>query len=83
MPANAAPLDRARRMRLFATSLLGAMAAVFVAALRLEATVDPAWAYLRAFAEAAMVGGLADWFAVTANQSASPPTIAASANARR
>ncbi|MES1199635.1 MAG: DUF445 domain-containing protein [Pseudomonadota bacterium] len=26
----------------------------------------PAWAYVRAFAEAAMVGGLADWFAVTA-----------------
>jgi uncharacterized membrane-anchored protein YjiN (DUF445 family) len=66
VPANAAPVDRARRMRLFATALLGAMAVVFVIALRLEATVDPAWAYLRAFAEAAMVGGLADWFAVTA-----------------
>lgn len=26
----------------------------------------PAWGYLHAFAEAAMVGGLADWFAVTA-----------------
>src|SRR3546814_5550563 len=26
----------------------------------------PVWGFLRAFAEAAMVGGLADWFAVTA-----------------
>ena len=56
MPANAAPVDRARRMRLFATALLGAMAVVFVAALRLdskvavapraqlaEAAVDPAF----------------------------------------
>jgi uncharacterized membrane-anchored protein YjiN (DUF445 family) len=66
VPRTAAPTDRARRMRVAATSLLGAMAVVFVAALRLETTVDPAWGYLRAFAEAAMVGGLADWFAVTA-----------------
>ena len=28
--------------------------------------VHPAWGYAHAFAEAAMVGGLADWFAVTA-----------------
>ena len=28
--------------------------------------IIPAWSYVRAFAEAAMVGGLADWFAVTA-----------------
>jgi uncharacterized membrane-anchored protein YjiN (DUF445 family) len=59
------PVDRARRMRLTATALLVAMAAIYFAALRLQA-IDPAWSYLRAFAEAAMDGGLADWFAVTA-----------------
>ena len=52
-------------MRTTATALLGAMALVYLAALRLEHAA-PAWGYLRAFAEAAMVGGLADWFAVTA-----------------
>ena len=53
-------------MRATATALLGAMALVYLAALRLEHAVAPGWGYLRAFAEAAMVGGLADWFAVTA-----------------
>ncbi len=57
--------DPARQMRLFATILLLLMAALFLAARQLE-PIDPAWGYLRAFAEAAMVGGLADWFAVTA-----------------
>ena len=54
-----------RRMRLVATGLLVAMAAVFLATRPLE-PLHPAWGFLRAFAEAAMVGGLADWFAVTA-----------------
>lgn len=58
--------DPARRMRRFATALLVAMAAVFLLAHHLEGAVDPRWGYLRAFAEAAMVGGMADWFAVTA-----------------
>jgi uncharacterized membrane-anchored protein YjiN (DUF445 family) len=60
-----ARIDRARRMRRTATGLLVLMAAVFVAALQLD-NGHPAWGYLIAFAEAAMVGGLADWFAVTA-----------------
>jgi len=59
------PEDRARTMRQFATALLLAMAVVYVVATRL-ATGNPAWDWPRAFAEAAMVGGLADWFAVTA-----------------
>jgi len=59
------PKDRARRMRLTATLLLVAMAGVFVCA-HLMREVHPAWGFVRAFAEAAMVGGLADWFAVTA-----------------
>jgi uncharacterized membrane-anchored protein YjiN (DUF445 family) len=55
----------ARRMRIVATGLLVLMAAVFLAARALEPR-HPGWGFLRAFAEAAMVGGLADWFAVTA-----------------
>ncbi len=52
-------------MRIMATALMGVMAAVYLGARQLEA-VHPGWGFLRAFAEAAMVGGLADWFAVTA-----------------
>jgi uncharacterized membrane-anchored protein YjiN (DUF445 family) len=48
-----------------ATALLLGAAGVFVVARVLEA--EHGWvAYVRATAEAAMVGGLADWFAVTA-----------------
>ena len=54
-----------RQMRLIATGMLLAMAAIFIASSRLD-DIDPAWGFVRAFAEAAMVGGLADWFAVTA-----------------
>ncbi len=54
-----------RRMRWVATFMLVAMAAVFLAA-RAVGEVHPAVGFVRAFAEAAMVGGLADWFAVTA-----------------
>jgi uncharacterized membrane-anchored protein YjiN (DUF445 family) len=54
-----------RRNRLIATLLLAAMAALFI-----SATLAPQpgfWILLvRATAEAALVGGLADWFAVTA-----------------
>jgi uncharacterized membrane-anchored protein YjiN (DUF445 family) len=52
-------------MRLAATLLLLAMALVFIAVLRFEAA-HPALPWVKAFAEAALVGGLADWFAVTA-----------------
>lgn len=52
-------------MRATATGLLFLMAGVFVfSGQYLE--VHPAWGYVHAFSEAAMVGGLADWFAVTA-----------------
>ena len=55
----------ARGMKAAATGLLLLMAVLFVIARRLEA--DHVWAgFVKAFAEAAMVGGLADWFAVTA-----------------
>ncbi|HWT11707.1 MAG TPA: DUF445 domain-containing protein [Allosphingosinicella sp.] len=55
----------ARGMRVLATAMLAGMAALFVAATGLVET-HPAWGFVRAFAEAAMVGGIADWFAVTA-----------------
>jgi uncharacterized membrane-anchored protein YjiN (DUF445 family) len=54
-----------RRMRLVATSLLIFMAFLFVAT-SLTARAWPWLAYVRAFAEAAMVGACADWFAVVA-----------------
>lgn len=55
----------AARMRAVATALLVVMAAVYLIARSFEG-VHPAIGFVRAFAEAAMVGGLADWFAVTA-----------------
>ncbi len=57
--------DRGRAMRRTATALLFLMAGIFVLAHNME-DAHPAWGFVRAFAEAAMVGGLADWFAVTA-----------------
>ncbi|CAN5233168.1 DUF445 domain-containing protein [soil metagenome] len=53
------------RMRMVATGLLVLMAVVYILA-RTFNHVHPAIGFVRAFAEAAMVGGLADWFAVTA-----------------
>lgn len=53
------------RMRAIALALLLAMALLLVLARRMEAG-HASWAYVAAFAEAAMVGGLADWFAVSA-----------------
>src|SRR5215203_1385980 len=72
MTATTSPLSRfnpvqpgARGMKAAATGLLVVMAAIFVAARAYE-HAWPGLAYVKAFAEAAMVGGLADWFAVTA-----------------
>ena len=53
-----------RRMKAVALAFLLGAAAVFIASFFLG---ESGWVgYLRAGAEAAMVGGLADWFAVTA-----------------
>jgi uncharacterized membrane-anchored protein YjiN (DUF445 family) len=57
-----AKLDAMRRR---ATGLLAAAAAVFAAARALEGRY-PWLGFVRATAEASLVGGLADWFAVTA-----------------
>jgi uncharacterized membrane-anchored protein YjiN (DUF445 family) len=55
----------AQGMKVVATGLLVVMAAVFAITRALEPRY-PGLTYVKAFAEAAMVGGLADWFAVTA-----------------
>ena len=52
-------------MRRVATGLLVAMAALFVLARHFQ-DLHPASSYVLAFAEAGMIGGMADWFAVTA-----------------
>lgn len=57
--------DRAQTMRRTATGLLVAMAGVYLLTSQYLG-LHPSVGYVRAFAEAAMVGGLADWFAVTA-----------------
>jgi len=52
-------------MKIAATGLLVLMAAIFAVTRALEQEY-PSLSFVKAFAEAAMVGGLADWFAVTA-----------------
>ena len=52
-------------MRLFATGMLVSMAVLYLVTRQFGGT-HPAWGYVLAFAEAGMVGGMADWFAVTA-----------------
>lgn len=55
-----------RRMKILATSMLVLAAIIFLIARGLEGE-EVTWVnYVRATAEAAMVGALADWFAVTA-----------------
>lgn len=62
---NGLAVHPARRMRTVATAMLVAMALIFAIA-RSTAHLHPLIGFVQAFAEAAMVGGLADWFAVTA-----------------
>ncbi len=56
-----------RRYKMFATGLFVLMAIIFIIMTVLEKKNHAHWiGYIRAFSEAAMVGALADWFAVTA-----------------
>jgi len=58
-----------RRMRWIATGLLVLMAVIFLGTRQFHpdfVRAHPVIGFIRSFAEAAMVGGLADWFAVTA-----------------
>jgi uncharacterized membrane-anchored protein YjiN (DUF445 family) len=64
-PDDAARQARLDTMKRRATGLLALAAAVFLAARALEARY-PWVGFIRATAEASLVGGLADWFAVTA-----------------
>ena len=61
-PADQTRRRGLRRMRTLALSLLLLAAVVFLLTLHR----DGAWGFVNAAAEAAMVGALADWFAVTA-----------------
>jgi uncharacterized membrane-anchored protein YjiN (DUF445 family) len=61
-PADLVRRRGLRRMRAVALSLLVLAAIVFIG----TRNRDGAWGYVNATAEAAMIGGLADWFAVTA-----------------
>ena len=56
-----------RKYKAFATGLFVLMAVIFIVTTILQKSNSSHWiGYVRAFSEAAMVGALADWFAVTA-----------------
>jgi uncharacterized membrane-anchored protein YjiN (DUF445 family) len=57
--------SRLRRAQWLAGGLLGVMAGIFIATSFMLPTL-PWLGYVWAFSEAALIGGLADWFAVTA-----------------
>ena len=65
-PEDATRRRDLRRMKQVATSMLVVAAAIFVIAKIAEDDGGTWVGYVRAVAEAAMVGALADWFAVTA-----------------
>jgi uncharacterized membrane-anchored protein YjiN (DUF445 family) len=65
LQSDARQRQRLKVMRWAATGLLVLMTGVFALA-QTQLGEHPAWAYVRAFAEAAMVGAMADWFAVVA-----------------
>jgi len=64
-PGDAARAAELRRVKLLATLVLAATFAVFIGAKWLL-PVHPAFGFIAAFAEAATIGGLADWYAVVA-----------------
>jgi uncharacterized membrane-anchored protein YjiN (DUF445 family) len=64
-PGDAQRAAELRRVKLLATSVLAATLVLFIAAKALL-PVHPAFGFIAAFAEAATIGGLADWYAVVA-----------------
>ena len=67
IPGEAEKRRGLRKMKLVALSFLLGATAIFLAMSFWQAAGAPAWAgYVKAAAEAGMVGALADWFAVTA-----------------
>ncbi len=64
-PGDAARAAELRRVKALATLVLASTLALFVAAKALL-NVHPVFGFIAAFAEAATIGGLADWYAVVA-----------------
>src|SRR5258707_13500889 len=64
-PGDAAPAAELQRVKLLATLVLAATFAIFLGAKALL-PVHPVFGFTAAFAEAAPIGGLADWYAVVA-----------------
>src|ERR1700754_1619275 len=64
-PGDAARAAELRRVKLLATSVLAATFAIFLGA-KAMVPMHPAFGFIAAFAEAATIGGLADWYAVVA-----------------
>jgi uncharacterized membrane-anchored protein YjiN (DUF445 family) len=64
-PGDAARAAELRRGKWLATGVLAATFALFLAA-RVLLHVHPIFGFIAAFAEAATIGGLADWYAVVA-----------------
>jgi uncharacterized membrane-anchored protein YjiN (DUF445 family) len=64
-PGDATRAAELRRVKALATLVLALCLAVFVAA-KLLLPMHPALGFIAAFAEAATIGGLADWYAVVA-----------------
>lgn len=64
-PGDLARAAELRRVKTVATAVLAATLALFVAA-KLLLPIHPAFGFVAAFAEAATIGGLADWYAVVA-----------------
>src|SRR5437868_13553650 len=64
-PTNTERAAELRRVKLVAALVLAASLALFVTARALSHT-HPAFGFVAAFAEAATIGGLADWYAVVA-----------------
>jgi uncharacterized membrane-anchored protein YjiN (DUF445 family) len=64
-PGDAARAAELRRVKALATLVLAATLALFVMA-KILLPLHPAFGFIAAFAEAATIGGLADWYAVVA-----------------
>jgi uncharacterized membrane-anchored protein YjiN (DUF445 family) len=64
-PGDAARAAELRRVKALATLVLAATLTLFVAA-KILLHVHPLFGFVAAFAEAATIGGLADWYAVVA-----------------
>lgn len=64
-PGDAQRAAELRRVKWLATSVLAATLLLFVAA-KVLLPLHPAFGFIAAFAEAATIGGLADWYAVVA-----------------